>query len=228
MLGNIVMWAALVFIGTHLEISSTPLRGMLAGVLGERGYLGFYSLVALASLGFLIYAYGASPHTTFVYGPSGALNWIPVVVTPFALMLVVGGVMVRNPSAVMQDQSVHDPNVAQGFLRITRHPIQIGILLWSLAHVAANGDVASLWFFGSLGFVSAMGRWLIERKKARMLGDDWQRFVADTSVIPLVAIAAGRNRLALSEIWIPILVGLALWIALLWGHRWISGVPVTL
>lgn len=227
MSGNtLLVLAALLFVATHLGISSTGLRGALVGVLGEGGYRGLYSLVGIATLGLLIYAYGRVPHGEFVYGPSLGLNWIPVVVMPFALMLVVGGVMVRNPSAVAQDESVHDPNVAQGMLRVTRHPVQMAIFLWALSHIIANGDVASLWLFGSLGVVSGLGMYLMDRKKARALGADWQRFTAATSIVPLMAIVAGRNRLALGEIWIPVVVGLALWILVLWGHQWIAGVPV--
>lgn len=225
---TLVLIAALVFLVTHLGVSSTGLRGALAGMLGERGYAGAYSIVAAASLGFLIYAYLGTSHAQFLFGPSAALNWVPVIVMPFALMFLVGGLMVPNPSAVMQDQSVHDPNAARGFLRITRHPVQMAIFLWALAHLLANGDIASLWFFGGLALVSGVGMRLMDRKKARTLGDDWQRFAANTSVVPFAAIAAGRNRLVFAEIWIPVVVGLALWIVLLWGHAWIAGVPITL
>ncbi len=225
---TLVLVAALLFVITHLGISSTALRGVLAKGLGDRGFMGLYSMLAFASLGFLVYAYAGSPHTAFVYGPSIALNWIAVVVMPFAIMLLVGGVTVRNPSAVMQDQSVHDPDVVHGFLRITRHPVQMAIFLWAIAHLAANGDLASVWFFGGLGLVSGLGMWLMDRKKAAALGEDWRRFAMQTSVIPFGAIVAGRNRLVFSEIWIPIVVGFALWIVLLWAHTWIGGVPIML
>ena len=223
-----VLIAALLFVITHLGISSTALRGVLASSLGERGYVALYSLLAFATLGFLIYAYAGAAHTAFLFGPSISFNWIPVVAMPIASMLLVGGVMVRNPSAVMQDQSVHDPNVVQGFLRITRHPVQMAIFLWAVAHLAANGDVASVGFFGAMALVSGVGMWLMDRKKAAALGEDWARFAAQTSVIPLGAIVAGRNRLAFGEIWIPGVAGLALWIVLLWAHPWIAGVAIAI
>jgi hypothetical protein len=35
----LMLVASLLFLGTHLGISSTGLRGRLVGMLGERGYL---------------------------------------------------------------------------------------------------------------------------------------------------------------------------------------------
>jgi uncharacterized membrane protein len=45
-------------------------------------------------------------------------------------------------------------------------------------------------------------------------------------VLPFAAIAAGRNRLVVSEIgtW-RLLLGVVVYVALLAGHRWLIGVP---
>ncbi|MEJ2131967.1 MAG: NnrU family protein, partial [Gammaproteobacteria bacterium] len=64
---TLVLIAALVFLVTHLGVSSTGLRGALVGMLGERGYAGVYSIVAAASLGFLIYAYLGASHAQFLF-----------------------------------------------------------------------------------------------------------------------------------------------------------------
>ena len=58
--------AALAFLVTHLGISSTPLRGMLFASLGERVYQGLYSLVAVATLGLMIYAHRSVPHDDYI------------------------------------------------------------------------------------------------------------------------------------------------------------------
>ena len=44
--------------------------------------------------------------------------------------------------------------------------------------------------------------------------------------MPLAAILSGRNRLVLSELWLPVLLGLATYAALSWGHEWVSGVRI--
>ena len=40
-----MMIAGVLFLGTHLGVSSSGLRVRLVSVLGEKGYLGLYSLV---------------------------------------------------------------------------------------------------------------------------------------------------------------------------------------
>jgi uncharacterized membrane protein len=70
----------------------------------------------------------------------------------------------------------------------------------------------------------------IDAKLARRAPAEWARLAAATSIIPFGAIAAGRNRLVLAEIgWIPPVVGLVAWAALLHFHRAIFGVaPVVM
>ena len=46
--------AGILFIGAHLGVSSTPLRASLVRTIGDRAYLGVYSLLAAVTLGFLI------------------------------------------------------------------------------------------------------------------------------------------------------------------------------
>ena len=55
-----MLFAGALFVGAHLGVSSTPLRAKLVGAVGERGYLGIYSLLALATIGYLIWIYGDS------------------------------------------------------------------------------------------------------------------------------------------------------------------------
>ena len=52
--------ATAAFLGAHF-VSSTPLRAALAGRVGERGYLGLYSLVSFATLGWMIWAFVRAP-----------------------------------------------------------------------------------------------------------------------------------------------------------------------
>ena len=48
--------------------------------------------------------------------------------------------------------------------RLVRHPQLTGVLLWSLAHLAANGDSRSLVVFGSLAFWSIFSMLTINRR----------------------------------------------------------------
>jgi uncharacterized membrane protein len=113
-----------------------------------------------------------------------------------------------------------------GMTRITRHPLQWSFVLWAIVHVLANGDLRSLVLFAAIGTVSLFGTVLMDRKKAATLGEDWARYAAATSNVPFAAIATGRNRLVVSELVVPVLVGVVGYGLALWGHEWLSGVPL--
>ena len=67
-------------------------------------------------------------------------------------------------------------------------------------HLTGNGDVASLFFFAAFAIVSLAGTASIDAKRQRLLGDAWEPFAAQTSIVPFAAIAAGRNRFTPREI----------------------------
>ena len=89
----------------------------------------------------------------------------------------------------------------------------------------ANGDLASLILFGSLGVLALGGTVHIDRKKRTTGGGNWRAFAGATSNVPFAAIAAGRTRLSLKEIGYGSLVaGLVLYMVLLLGHEAVIGV----
>lgn len=214
--------ATVVFLATHY-VASTPLRGALVGWLGELPYQGAYSLVSLLTLGWTIYAYRHAPFVPLWQVP--LLKSLPLIVMPFALVLLACGVMGRNPTAVRQEGALRSDEPAQGIVRVTRHPVMWGFALWAGAHVLARGDVASLVFFGGFLVLALSGTVLIDARKAAALGADWKRFADVTSNLPFRAIVEGRNRLLLAEIGgMNVLVGLALYAVLLGLHAHVFGV----
>ena len=220
-----LLLAAIVFVATHLGLSSTGLRGVLVRAIGERGFLALYSIVAVVAIVWLVLAFRASGATSVLWGPGQ--RGVAFALMPFAFVSLVGGFVVRNPTAVGQEGQVQAAGEGEGMLRITRHPFQWAVVLWAVVHIAANGDIASVLFFGSLGIVSFAGTFLIDRKKAARLGAAWQPFASATSNVPFAAILAGRNRLVLRELALPIALGIALYaVVLLWAHRWLGGVPL--
>jgi uncharacterized membrane protein len=226
----LMVLAALLFLGTHLGVSSTSLRGRLVDVLGEGGYLLAYSLIAAVTLGYLIWVYGALPRHDYLWLPTPALYQVPKVLMPLAMILLVGGFMVRNPTAVGQESAlrgaVESDALARGVTRITRHPFQWSVALWAAAHLVANGDRVSVVFFGTFLVLGLAGGVLIDRKKVRKLGADWEPYARATSNVPFAAIVTGRNRLAPRELVLPVLVGLAFYVLAYWLHPWLSGVRI--
>ena len=214
--------AALIWIGCHVGIAGTALRATLVRRAGEAGFRAAFSVASVVSIGLLIAAYIKAPYIGLWTTPPW-LGWVLVAIMLPAFILFAASMTTRNPTAVGQDQALrHQPS---GILRITRHPMLWSFALWATVHVLGNGDLASLLFFGAFGVTAMAGMPSIDAKLAARDPDGWRRFAAATSVAPFGAIAAGRNHLTFSERgWLPLAIGAALWVALLWAHPWIFGV----
>jgi uncharacterized membrane protein len=216
--------AALVFLGAHVGISSTPLRSQLVHSVGERVYLLLFSLVAVVTLVWLVLAYRTAPFAP-LWAPGSILRSLPALVMPAALFLVVCSLTASNPTAVGQVTDPDAPEPVTGILRVTRHPFMWGTGLWALVHILANGDLASLVLFGALALLALGGTILIDAKRSRVNAPGWGVFMQRSSNLPFLAIAQGRQRLAWREFTLlqPALTA-ALYGALLLLHPWLFGV----
>lgn len=224
-----LLMAAALWIATHLGISSTAVRARGVSVLGEGAYLGAYSLLAVATLTFLILAWADAPKDVWLWYPAAWQTWAALLLMPLAFILLVTGLLGPNPTSVGQQHQLADPDAVRGVLRITRHPVQWAFLIWTLAHVPANGELATLILLGAIGVVAGFGTILIDRKKAATAGEQWRNFVAVTSNLPFAAILAGRNQLRLGELGAgKLLLGLVVYGLVIASHRWIAGVPIVI
>jgi len=208
--------ATAAFLLTHF-VTSTPLRPKLVGVLGPGPYVGVYSLVALATLAWMIWAYSGAPREQLWTG----FRELPRFVMPLAFILIACG-YARNPTMVGAERLLKSEDPARGIIRVTRHPIMWGIMLWAAAHVLARGELAAAVFFGGFLVLAALGTILMDRRKSS--NPDFQRFKAVTSNVPFVAIAQGRNRIMWREIgWRRPAIGIAVFVVVFFLHPWISG-----
>jgi uncharacterized membrane protein len=191
--------ASLFFPLSHFLISSTPLRAMLANLLGERRYSLSYSLLAFAALVWLIFAYRHAPARPLWDAPP----WLGLALSPVIVVssiLAVAGLTTPNPVIVRSEALFDQPDTVRGILRITRNAFFWGAGIFSIALMITLGDVAGLLTFGSIGFVGIAGASILDAKKARQHGRAWDAFAKATSNIPFLAIIQGRQRLILREI----------------------------
>lgn len=217
--------AAVFLLGTHFGIASTPLREQLVAAAGEPLYRLLYSLIAFAAIAWLVNAWRGAPLVE-LWNAGPALRHLPILAMPFALLLVVCAVSQPNPTAVGQGPDPDRPEPARGMLRVTRHPMMWGVALWALSHLLANGDLASLIFFGSFAALALVGGVLIDAKRSHRNEPGWGVFLQATSHVPFAAILERRQRLALREIGLArIVVALALYVILIVAHPWLFGVP---
>lgn len=221
--------ASAFFVLIHLMVSGTRVRDGLVARLGQGPYLGLFSLMSAVGLIWLGIAFGqarGSPENEPYWSVGQASRHIQMGLQFLAVMLIVIGLSTSNPTSVRQEGALERPDVVRGILRVTRHPFLWGVALWALGHLIVNGDRASLILFGSLLILAVSGTASIDAKRKRALGPAWDGFAAQTSNIPFAAIVAGRQRLILSEIGaVRILVAVAVYAALLFGHPYFAGVP---
>ena len=87
-LGSIAA-AAIAFVGTHLLLSH-PLRQPIVGAVGNAAFLGIYSVIAAATLAWLVLAYRAAPAGTPLWPVGDGLWAAATVVMLLASILLMG------------------------------------------------------------------------------------------------------------------------------------------
>lgn len=215
-----VALAAIAFVGTHFALSH-PLRAPIVGAVGERGFLGVYSLVAFATLGWLASAYRAAPTTPMLWPVGDGLWAVATVVMLVASILLVGS-LIGNPALPSGGVPVAIPMQARGVFTITRHPMMWAFALWAAAHALVYPIGANLALVAAIAVLALVGAALQDRKKEALQPATWPQWEARTSYWPFAAIAAGRAKLAGFR---PhdIAGGLVIWLAATWAHLPLAG-----
>lgn len=219
--------ACIAFIAIHILISGTPIRGVLVGLISEMGFMALFSLLSIAALVWIVMAYGAF---------EGVLLWDPwpgsEMVMPYLMLIVVffvvAGAVAPNPTAMGKEGVLDDGTEPSGILRITRHPMMWGFILWGAFHLYRTGLDKTVLVSVTIMITAWVGTSMIDRKRAAAHGDKWIHFAALTSVTPFAAIIEGRNSLKLGEIkWWIYVATFVVWAGISWLHAWL-GVPTGL
>lgn len=175
----------LLYCAVHLFPAALPaLRSRAIARLGENPYKGVFSLLIIGSLVLIVFGWKAAT-PSIVYRPPLGPGLIPS-----ALMLL---------AFVFFAASAIPSNIG----RVVRHPQMTAVILWSTAHLLANGDRPSLVLFGGLGTWAILEIVLCNRRDST-----WQR-------------PAPRSRAADAA---AIVVGVVAYAVLAWFHARLFGV----
>lgn len=207
----VLLWLA--FAGSHMAFSSLALRPRLVRILGERGFLGLYSLVAFVTFVPLVWIYMANRHTgPLLWGnPLGPVSiWLVHVPMGLAFVLVVAGL--AQPSPVALGAPGGPP---RGIHRVTRHALFMGLGVFGALHLIPNGFASDLAFFAGFPLFAIVGCWHQDRRKLKSEGEAFRNFVAHTPFLPFTGRETARGVREL-PLWI-----LALGIAVTVGLRWL-------
>jgi uncharacterized membrane protein len=205
--------ASALFVGSHF-LMSHPLRPRLVARLGEGGFLGLYSLVSLATFGWMIWRFSNTPKGEYLWVPDDVIWGVSSVLTLLAAIFYCGS-MIRNPAMPNPNPDAGKALAAQspsGMFLVTRHPMMWGFALWGVAHILVAPRTDNFIFVGSIIFLALVGAWAQERKKIVALGDAWRSWQARTSYWPRLS-QMGRIGWRL---WVA---GIALWLVATWAHN---------
>ncbi|MEO1039450.1 MAG: NnrU family protein [Pseudomonadota bacterium] len=127
-----VLIAGLVlFLGIH-SVRIFRLREPFNRALGAQVYMVVYALISAAGLALIIYGKILAHPSAALWAPPGWTRFAPLIVTPIALVLIASAYL-------------------PGRLRsLIRHPMTLGLALWSGSHLMANGDTASVVMFAAI------------------------------------------------------------------------------
>ena len=165
-----------IFLGVHsIRIFAEDWRNARRAAMGEMAWKGAYSLLSLIGLVLIVVGYGQARLTP-------TLLWVsPTWAAHLAALLTL-------LSFVLLTAAYVPGNAIK--LRL-KHPMVLGVKVWALAHLLANGTLADVVLFGSfLAWAILCFRSARRREAAPAVGTPSALGTALTVVIGLVAWAA--------------------------------------
>lgn len=209
--------AYVVFFLSHSLPVRPPLRPWLQARLGASGFTLAYSALSLAVLAWLIAAASRAPHVTL-------WDWAPwqvhvplIVMGPVCVILALS-IGRPNPFSFGGARNdLFDP-ARPGIVRWSRHPLLAALALWAAAHIVPNGDLAHVILFGTFAAFAILGGRLIDRRKRREMGADWQRLRVVVEDAPLLSWRWSGGILA------RLVAAVVVYATLLWVHPVLFGV----
>lgn len=135
----------ILFTGVHLVPGVTAIRNMLVSRMGESVYKAIYSVIALAGLGLIIYG-KAQAGFVALWEPPGWGKHVTFVLMPVSILLLAAA------------------NMPSNIKRLTQNPMLWGVLLWSVGHLFANGEKASVLLFGGFGLFAITDLVLVSQR----------------------------------------------------------------
>lgn len=189
-----LLW--LLFGGTHVGLTTEPIRKRLVSRLGEGGFIFVYSVIAIATFAALAYYVALhrfdDPHASLIMTippVRGAL--LALSVAGFSLFITAVLVYPRLPMATFR----HRVTSARGVQQVTRHPFFSGIAIWAAAHALLGPSTVTFVFFIGVVVLAFVGGMHQDRRLIAELGEPYRVYVASTSFWPLVAVVTKRQRI---------------------------------
>jgi uncharacterized membrane protein len=197
-----LMLLSVLFAATHIGMSHDPYRARLVDQLGVVAFQVVYTIVSFITLGGAIWIFvGNRKMGPVLWTLPGWLYPLVYLLMLMAFLLLVLSMRTPSPAMMMGGKTE-----ASGVLRVTRHPMNMGLACFALAHVIANGSLGDVFLFGSLFVVGFFGSYHQDKRKAREKGEAYVTFQGQTSIFPFAAVVQGKTRLEAKDFSIPFVV----------------------
>ena len=172
---QLLILGLLTFLGVHsVRIFAEGWRNARRAAMGEMAWKGVYSVVSLIGLVLIVKGYGEARLTP-------TLLWVSPTWTAHLAALLTLVSFVLLTAAYVPGNAIK--------LRL-KHPMVLGVKVWALAHLVANGTLADLVLFGSF-LAWAVANYAISRRRDRQQGLAYGRGKAVATVLTLLLGVAG-------------------------------------
>lgn len=128
---ELLITGMIIFFGVHL-IPVFKCKQSIINRLGKKPYMGIFALISALGLGLMIYGKGQAEFIP-LWQPLAWNHWVPIIVMwPTAVIFVWAEIPCSMKTRL-------------------RHPMLLGIVLFTASHLFANGDLATVLLFASFG-----------------------------------------------------------------------------
>jgi len=138
------------FFAIHLVPANVDLKNGLIGRFGGTGYKAIFSVVSLLGLALIVLGF----YKLQLHPGKNPQLWIPPIWTRHLALALMLPAMIALVAAYVPSH-IHV---------MLKHPMLIAIKTWALAHLLANGDLASLLLFGSFLAFAVYDRISVKRR----------------------------------------------------------------
>lgn len=179
----------IIFVAVHLIPSRPALRSQIQDAISAKGYMAAFSLLSLLSIVLIIMGLRAAPFID-LYTP-------PDLGRSIAMLLMLPAIYLFFSNSVGPA-----PSSAQVF---TAHPLNFGVIIWCIAHLIANGDLAHVLLFLTMGIFSVISTITGTARGAKPKRTKRPPFIQEAMFLGIVVV---------------------IYMVIVWAHPYFTGMPV--
>ena len=204
----ILLAGLLLFLGAHsTRIVADDWRGQFIHARGEGAWKGLYTIVSLLGLVLIVIGYGQTrTDPVVVWNPPAAMAHLATLLNLVAFVLVAATYVPGNRLRAR-----------------VGHPMVLGVKVWAVAHLLANGRLGDMLLFGAF-LVWAVADFISCRKRDRQSGAG-EASAAQTPDGQAIGSDGTRSVGGMARDVMTVAAGVIAWLVFaLWLHRALIGV----